>query len=63
LKLLPQYSRQGYPVSCEAPEPLFEKPQKDSSEEFPDVETASCQDGVDFIAFFALEIVAIHSVV
>ena len=58
-----QYPSQGYPVGCDAPVPLFEKPQKDSSEELPDVEAASGQDGVDFIAFFALEIVAVHTVV
>ena len=42
---------------------LFEKPQKDSSEELPDVEAAPGQDGVDFIAFCSLEIVAVHPVV
>jgi len=46
------------------PEPLFEKPQKDSSKKLPDVEAASCcQDGVDFVAIFALEVVAVHPVV
>ena len=54
---------QGRYVWCDVPEPLFEKPQKDSSEELPDVETAPGQDGVDFVAFFALEVVAVHPVV
>lgn len=54
---------QGHQASSDASEPLFEKPQKDSSEELPDVEAAPGQDGVDFIAFFAFEIVAVHPVV
>jgi hypothetical protein len=45
------------------PELLFKKPQKDLPEELPDVETASGQDGVDFVAFFAFEIVAVHAVI
>lgn len=54
---------QGRNVDGDAPESLFEKPQKDSSEELPDVEAAPRQDGVDFVAFFAFEVVAVHPVV
>ena len=54
---------QGHQVGNDALEPLFEKPQKDSSEELPDVEAAPGQDGVDFVAVFAFEIVAVHPVV
>jgi hypothetical protein len=41
--LLPQYPSQVYPVGYGAPEPFFEKPQKDSSEKLPDVETTPSQ--------------------
>ena len=58
-----QYPSQGYPVGNNAPESLFEKPQKDRSEELPDVETTPGEDGVDFVAFFASEVVAVHPVV
>lgn len=61
--MVPQYPGKDYPFGYDAPEPLFDKPQKDRSEELPDVETASGQDGVDFVAFFAFEIVAVHPVV
>ena len=54
---------QGHRVSKVAPESLFEKPKKDSSYELPDIEAAPGKDGVDFVALFALEIVAVHPVV
>lgn len=54
---------QGRNIVSDASEPLFEKPQKDSSEELPDVEAAPGQDGVDLVAFFAFEVVAVHPVI
>lgn len=58
-----QYPRQGYPVGRDVLEPLLEKPQKDRSDELPDVETTPSHNGVDFVAFFTLEVVAVHPVV
>ena len=51
------------PLGAECSESLFEKPKKDRSEELPQVETASGQDGVDFVAFCAFEIIAVHPVI
>jgi hypothetical protein len=45
----------GHPVGIDCCESLFEKPQKDRSQELPQVETASGQDGVYFIAVFTLQ--------
>jgi len=53
---------EGCPVANISFEPLFEKVQKDSSQELPQVETASGQDGIDLVTIFTLEIVAVHSV-
>ena len=63
MKLPAEPLNQGHQVDSDAPESLFEKPQKDSSEELPDVEAAPGQDGVYFIAVFAFEIIAVHPVV
>jgi hypothetical protein len=53
--------KQGRTVDRVAFEPLFEKKQKDSSRELPQVETASGQDDVDLVADFTLEEVAVRT--
>ncbi len=44
-----------FPISFDLPESLFEKSQKDHSEELSDVKAASGQSGVDFVDFLAIE--------